>query len=131
LPFALCSLGGETPFFYIVYMYKMDEISKIGDINSVNDFLDFKLSVKTIIFMVMIWSGLCIIVFVIIMGGVNNSIAYLTSMLDSTKNTIIKIKTDVTSNGSSSSSDSGSSSGIGKNHNTTGLAERKKTDEDD
>ncbi len=109
----------------------MDEISKIGDINSVNDFLDFKLSVKTIIFMVMIWSGLCIIVFVIIMGGVNNSIAYLTSMLDSTKNTIIKIKTDVTSNGSSSSSDSGSSSGIGKNHNTTGLAERKKTDEDD
>jgi hypothetical protein len=124
-------VGGETPFFYIVYMYKMDEISKIGDINSVNDFLDFKLSVKTIIFMVMIWSGLCIIVFVIIMGGVNNSIAYLTSMLDSTKNTIIKIKTDVTSNGSSSSSDSGSSSGIGKNHNTTGLAERKKTDEDD
>ena len=112
-------------------MYKMDEISKIGDINSVNDFLDFKLSVKTIIFMVMIWSGLCIIVFVIIMGGVNNSIAYLTSMLDSTKNTIIKIKTDVTSNGSISSSDSSSSSGIGKNHNTTGLAERKKTDEDD
>ena len=110
-------------------MYKMDEISKIGDINSVNDFLDFKLSIKTIIFMVMLWAGLCGIIFVIIMGGVNNTIAYLTAMLDSTKNTIIKIKTDGKSNGSGS--DSSSSSGIGKNHNTTGLAERKKTDEDD
>ena len=113
----------------------MDEISKIGDINSVNDFLDFKLSIKTIIFMVMLWAGLCGIIFVIIMGGVNNTIAYLTAMLDSTKNTIIKIKTDGKSNGSGSGfgSDSGSSSGsgIGKNHNTTGLAERKKTDEDD
>ena len=113
----------------------MDEISKIGDINSVNDFLDFKLSVKTIIFMFLIWCGLCIIVFIIIMGGVNNAITYLTSMMDSTKNTIIKIKTDVKSNSSGSGfgSDSGSSSGsgIGKNHNTTGLAERKKTDEDD
>ena len=114
-------------------MYKMDEISKIGDINSVNDFLDFKLSVKTIIFMVLLWSGLCLIIFVIIMGGVNNTIAYLTTMLDSTKNTIIKIKSDGKSNGSGSGSDSGSGSGsgIGKNHNTTGLAERRKTDEDD
>ena len=107
----------------------MDEISKIGDINSVNDFLDFKLSVKTIIFMVMLWAGLCGIIFVIIMGGVNNTIAYLTAMLDSTKNTIIKIKSDGKSNGSGSGS--GSGSGIGKNHNTTGLAERRKTEEDD
>lgn len=109
-------------------MYKMDEISKIGDINSVNDFLDFKLSIKTIMFLVIAWAGLCGIIFIIIMGGVNNSIAYLTTMLNSTKDVIIKIKEDSVSKGSGSSSPT--ERRIAKQNNNE-LSERAKTDEDD
>jgi len=70
----------------------MDEISKIGDLNSVNDFLDFKLSIKTIIILIFIWIIICVVGFIIFMGGVNNSIAYLNNLLDSTKKTMIEIK---------------------------------------
>ena len=76
----------------------MDEISKIGDVNSVNDILDFKLSVKTIIILLLIWIIICIVGFVIFMGGINNAIAYLTNIMNSTKNTIIEIKTNSITN---------------------------------
>ena len=72
----------------------MDEISKISDVNSVNDFLDFKLSVKTILILVFLWIIICIVGFVIFMGGINNAIDYLTNIMNSTKKTIIEIKTN-------------------------------------
>jgi hypothetical protein len=72
----------------------MDEISKIGDVNSVNDILDFKLSVKTILILLFLWICICIVGFVIFMGGINNAIAYLTNIMNSTKKTIIEIKTN-------------------------------------
>ena len=78
-------------------MYKMGGISKIEDINSVNNFLDFKLSIKTIIYIIIAWIFISAIVFIIIMGGVNNAIEYITTTLDKTKVTIIKIKTDAKS----------------------------------
>ena len=72
----------------------MDEISKIGDVNSVNDILEFKLSVKTILILLFLWIVICIVGFVIFMGGINNAIAYLTNIMNSTKKTIIEIKTN-------------------------------------
>ena len=74
----------------------MDEISKISDVNSVNVFLDFKLSVKTILILVFLWIIICIVGFVIFMGGINNAIDYLTNIMNSTKKTIIEIKTNTT-----------------------------------
>ena len=74
----------------------MDEISKIGNVNSVNDILEFKLSVKTIIILLFLWIIICIVGFIIFMGGINNAIAYLTNILNSTKKTIIEIKTNTT-----------------------------------
>jgi len=74
----------------------MDEISKIGDVNSVNDILDFKLSVKTILILLFLWIVICIGGFVIFMGGINNAMAYLTNIMNSTKKTIIEIKTNST-----------------------------------
>jgi hypothetical protein len=70
----------------------MEEISKIGEINSINDLLNFKLSVKTIIGAAIIWGGICLVAFVFFMGGVNNAILYVTNLLDSTKKTISEIK---------------------------------------
>ena len=83
-------------------MYKMGGISKINEVNNVNNFLDFKLSIKTIIFIIIAWIVISAIIFIIIMGGVNNAIEYITTTLDKTKVTIIKIKTDAKSKGTGS-----------------------------
>ena len=83
-------------------MYKMVGISKINEVNNVNNFLDFKLSIKTIIYIIIAWIFISAIVFIIIMGGVNNAIEYITTTLDKTKVTIIKIKTDAKSKGAGS-----------------------------
>ena len=70
----------------------MDEIGKIGDINSINDFFDFKLSIKTIIFIAIIW-GICVSIFVVFMlGGVNNTVEYILNISNSAKNSVIKNK---------------------------------------
>ena len=78
-------------------MYKMSELNKIGNIDSVNDFFDFKLSIKTIIYIIIAWVFICSAVFVYIMGGVNNSLTYLNLMMSKSKDTIIQFKTDVKS----------------------------------
>jgi len=63
----------------------IEEISKIGEINSVGDFLDFKLSVQTIIILVVAYSIFISIVIVFMLGGINNTIDYLTNIFESTK----------------------------------------------
>lgn len=67
----------------------MDEISKIGEINSVNDFFDFKLSIKTIILLVIAWSFCALVLIVFMLGGVNNTIDYATGIIESAKKKII------------------------------------------
>jgi len=95
----------------------LDEINKIGDINSVNDLFDFKLSIKTIIMLAVAWS-ICAGIFVIFMfGGINNTIEYATNVLESTKKSII-INKDKTSTNSTNSTNNSA------NHS-------KKKDEDD
>lgn len=67
----------------------LEEITKIGEINSLNDLLEFKLSIQTIFILLVIW-GICAAIFVIfIFGGVNNTIDYTTNLFESTKKTII------------------------------------------
>jgi hypothetical protein len=96
----------------------LDEINKIGEINSINDLFDFKLSIKTIIMLAIAWS-ICAGIFVIFMfGGINNTIEYATNVLESTKKSII-INKDKTSTNSTNNSANNSA-----NHS-------KKNDEDD
>ena len=70
----------------------MDEISKLGDINTVNDFFEYKLSIKTILIIIFIWGVICFIIVIIAFGGVNNAINYMFSTLNSVKTTLVEIK---------------------------------------
>ena len=63
----------------------IDEISKIGEINSVNDLFDFKLSIKTIIMLFCALVFFVAIIAVFMLGGVNNTIDYITAIMDETR----------------------------------------------
>ena len=67
----------------------MGEIEKICNINSINDFFEFKISVKLIIFVAVIYFICCSIFVVFMLGGVNNTIKNITNILNSTKKAII------------------------------------------
>jgi len=70
----------------------IEEISKIGEINSIGDFLDFKLSIKTIVILAILYF-ICAGIFVIfIFGGVNNTIDYANNILQTTKNQVVILK---------------------------------------
>ena len=71
----------------------IDEINKIVEINSVNDLFDFKLSIKTIIILFCVWICFITIVAVFMLGGINNTIDYITTIMDQTKQKVILIKT--------------------------------------
>jgi hypothetical protein len=70
----------------------IDEINKIGEINSVNDLFDFKLSIKTIIILFFAWICFITIVAVFMLGGINNTIDYITTIMDETRQKIILTK---------------------------------------
>ena len=70
----------------------IDEINKIGEINSVNDLFDFKLSIKTIIILFCVWICFITIVAVFMLGGINNTIDYITTIMDETRQKIILTK---------------------------------------
>jgi hypothetical protein len=70
----------------------IEELSKIGEINSVSDFFDFKISIKTIIILVILWGIGASIVIVFMFGGINNTIDYATNIIESTKNSIVITK---------------------------------------
>ena len=67
----------------------MDEISKLGDINSINDLFDFKISIKTIIFLTLAWGAVCLVIIVFLFGGINNTVAYTMNIIESIKSTVI------------------------------------------
>lgn len=78
----------------------IDEINQIGNINSINDLLDFKFSVKTLTLLAFL-VGCAYLVFVIILfGGVNNTIDYISVLIETTKNSINKNKNIRASNNS-------------------------------
>jgi hypothetical protein len=70
----------------------MDEINKIGQISSVNDIFDFKLSIKTIILIAGAWVFGCLILLVIMCGGVQNTFQYGMNILGNFKTIIVDIK---------------------------------------
>ena len=70
----------------------MEEVGKIGEIQSVNDFFDFKLSIKTIMIIAFLWGTGCMIFVIVMFGGISNTMDYLTSLMDSLKTTIVKNK---------------------------------------
>jgi hypothetical protein len=70
----------------------MEEINKIGNINSVNDFFEFKISIKTIILIIFVWSLICLVVIVLFFGGINNTVAYMLSITENIKTAIRKRK---------------------------------------
>jgi len=72
-------------------------IDKLDEINSVNDFFEFKLSIKTIILLFFAWCVVVTIIAVFMLGGVNNTIDYITTMMNETKQKIILNKTKKTS----------------------------------
>ena len=67
----------------------IEELNKIGDINSVGDLLDFKLSIKTIILLIIVWSMFAIAFVIFIFGGINNTIDYANNVIEATKRSII------------------------------------------
>ena len=72
-------------------------IDRFDEINSVNDFFDFKLSIKTIILLFFAWCFVVTVFAVFMLGGVNNTIDYITTMMNETKEKIILNKTKKTS----------------------------------
>ena len=54
----------------------------LGKIHNVNDLLDFKLSIKTIVIIIGVWITICGIIMVIALGGINNAVEYITNMVD-------------------------------------------------
>ena len=67
----------------------INEMNKIGEINSVNDIFDFKLSIKTIILLIIAWCVFVTIFVIFMFGGVNNTIDYMMGLMETTKRKII------------------------------------------
>lgn len=78
----------------------MEEISKLGDINTVNDFFEYKLSIKTILIIIFVWGAIFLIIVIIAFGGINNAANYLISVVESIKTTLVEIKNKNTGNNS-------------------------------
>jgi hypothetical protein len=76
----------------------IEELHKIGDIDSVHDFFEFKISIKTIIIIIIMWGIIAALIFVIMMGGINNSIDFIIDGVESTKKTIITYKDKASNN---------------------------------
>ena len=67
----------------------IEELNKIGEINSVRDLFEFKLSIKTLVVLMILWGIGASIFVVFIFGGINNTIDYAMIILESTKKSII------------------------------------------
>ena len=63
----------------------MDELHKIGEINTINDIFEFKLSIKTILIILVLWGILAGIFIIFLFGGVNNTVSYLLNILETIK----------------------------------------------
>ena len=63
----------------------IEEINKIGEIQSVGDFFDFKLSIKTIILVLFAWAIFITLFIIFMLGGINNTIDYINNIINATK----------------------------------------------
>ena len=67
----------------------INDIKKLGDADSIGDLLDFKLSIKTLIILAILWGLGATIVIVLLFGGVNNTIDYAINTIETTKKSIL------------------------------------------
>ena len=63
----------------------MDELHKIGEINTINDIFEFKLSIKTILIILFLWAIVAGIFIIFLFGGVNNTVIYMMNILETIK----------------------------------------------
>ena len=63
----------------------MDELNKIGEINTINDIFEFKLSIKTILIILFLWAIVAGIFIIFLFGGVNNTVSYMMNILETIK----------------------------------------------
>lgn len=70
----------------------LDEINKIGEINSIEDVFEFKFSVKSLVLIAML-VGFCFLIFlVMIFGGIENTTEYVFNLIETTKTHLKKNK---------------------------------------
>ena len=70
----------------------IDELNQFGNINSINDFFDFKFSIKTIVILTFLASCAFLVFIIVLFGGVNNTVDYLSTIIETTKSSINKNK---------------------------------------
>lgn len=68
-----------------------EDMTNFTKINDVDSFLNYKISIKTIIGLGSIWIILMLVCVIILLGGIDNTIEVLKSLFNITKNTVKKI----------------------------------------
>jgi hypothetical protein len=68
-----------------------EDVTNFTKINDIDSFLNYKISIKTMIGLGSIWGILMIVCVIILLGGIDNTIEVLKSLFNITKNTVKKI----------------------------------------
>jgi len=68
-----------------------EDVTNFTKINDIDSFLNYKISIKTMIGLGSIWGILMIFCVIILLGGIDNTIEVLKSLFNITKNTVKKI----------------------------------------
>lgn len=68
-----------------------EDVTNFTKINDMDSFLNYKISIKTMIGLGSIWGILMIVCVIILLGGIDNTIEVLKSLFNITKNTVKKI----------------------------------------
>ena len=66
----------------------MDEIEKIGEIHTINDVLNFKLSIKTMAILAFVVGSFWLVVIIFMLGGVSNTMEIISGLFDSAKSAL-------------------------------------------
>lgn len=68
-----------------------EDMTNFTKINDVDSFLNYKISIKTMIGLGSIWIILMLVCVIILLGGIDNTIEVLKSLFNITKNTVKNI----------------------------------------
>lgn len=68
-----------------------EDVTNFTKINDIDSFLNYKISIKTMIGLGSIWGILMIVCVIILLGGIDNTIEVLKSLFNITKNTVKNI----------------------------------------
>jgi len=68
-----------------------EDVTNFTKINDVDSFLNYKISIKTMIGLGSIWIILMLVCVIILLGGIDNTIEVLKSLFNITKNTVKKL----------------------------------------